>query len=121
MDFQQAFDSLASERICQILRSYGIPETFVRIIRNWYDNSESAVIYEGGISDWFKVTTGVKQGCAMSGFIFIIVLDWVMRRTVEEERNGIRWDFNTALEDLIFADNIALISSTWFHKQKHRD
>ena len=54
----------------------------------------------------------------MSGFIFIIVLDWVMGRTVEEERNGIRWDFSTALEDLIFADDIALISSTWSHMQR---
>ena len=54
----------------------------------------------------------------MSGFVFIIVLDWVMRRAVEEERNGIRWDFSTALEDLIFADDIALISSTWSHMQR---
>ena len=118
VDFQKAFDSLARERIWQILRRYGIPEKFVCITRNWYDNSESAVIYEGSILDWFKVTTGVKLGCVMSGFIFIIVLDWVMRRTVEEERNGIRWDFSTALEDLIFADDIALISSTWSQMQR---
>ena len=118
VDFQKAFDSLARERIWQILRRYGIPEKFVCTIRNWYDNSESAVIYEGSISDWFKVTTGVKQGCVMSVFIFIIVLDWVMRRTVEEKRNGIRWDFSTALEDLIFDDDIALISSTWSHMQR---
>ena len=71
-----------------------------------------SVIYEGSISNWFKVTAGVKQGCVTSEFIFITVLDWVMRRTVEEERNGIRWDFNTAFEDLVFADNIALISCT---------
>ena len=56
---------------------------------NWYDNSESAAIYEGSISDSFKVATGGNQGYVMSGFIFVIVLDRVMRRTVEEERNGI--------------------------------
>ena len=65
VDFQKVFDSLARERIWQILRSNGIPEKFVCIISNWYDNSGSAVIYEGGISDWFKVTTGVKQGCVI--------------------------------------------------------
>ena len=82
---KKAFDNRARETIWQlILRSYGIPEKLVCIIRNWYDNSESAVIYEGGISDLFKVTTGVEQGCMMSGFIFIIVLNWVMLRTVEE-------------------------------------
>ena len=54
----------------------------------------------------------------MLGLIFIIVLDWVMRRIVEQERNGIRWNFNIALEHLIFVEDIALISSTWSHMQR---
>ena len=33
VDFQKAFDSLARKRIWQTLRSYGIPEKFVCIIR----------------------------------------------------------------------------------------
>ena len=90
VDFQKAFDGLARERIWQILLNHGVPEKFVCIIRNWCDNSEGAVAYEGSILDSFKVTTGVKQGSVISGFIFTIVLDWVMRRTVEEERT--KWN-----------------------------
>ena len=74
MDFHKPFDILTREGIWQILQSYGIPEMFARITRIWYDNSESLVIYKGSISNWFKVTTGVKQGCVMSGFVFIYVL-----------------------------------------------
>ena len=37
--------------------------------------------YEGDESEWFKVKTGVKQGDVMSGFIFLIVVDWIMRNT----------------------------------------
>ena len=48
----------------------------------------------------------------MSGFLFLLIIDWVMRRTVEGERTGIRWKFTTMLEDLDFADDIALLSST---------
>ena len=33
VDFQKAFESLARKRIWQTLRSYGIPEKFVCIIR----------------------------------------------------------------------------------------
>ena len=33
--------------------------------------------------DWFDGKTGVKQGCCMSGFLFLLVIDWVMRRTIE--------------------------------------
>ena len=54
----------------------------------------------------------VKQGCNMSGFLFLLVLDWVMRRTVEDGNNGIRWKFTLKLDDLDFADDILLLSST---------
>ena len=35
-----------------------------------------------------------------------------MRKTVRNEENGIRWKFATKLDDLDYADDIALISST---------
>ena len=59
-----------------------------------------------------KSPPGVKQGCNMSGFLFLMVLDWVMRRTVGNGENGIRWKFTSKLDDLDFADDIALLSST---------
>jgi len=48
----------------------------------------------------------------MSGFLFLLVIDWIMRATVEGSNNGIRWKLCSKLEDLDFADDIALISST---------
>ena len=49
----------------------------------------------------------------MSGFLFLLVIDWVMRRSVDGTRTGIRWKKTTMLEDLDFADDLALISSTF--------
>lgn len=46
----------------------------------------------------------------MSGFIFVIVIDWVMRNTLDKRR-GLRWNVTTALEDLDYADEIALLAS----------
>ncbi|XP_068675670.1 uncharacterized protein [Montipora foliosa] len=48
----------------------------------------------------------------MSGFLFLIVIDWIMRRTVCKGKNGIRWRLTTKLDDLDFADDIALLSSS---------
>ena len=55
----------------------------------------------------------MKQGCVMSGFLFLLAIDWVMKKTCTTAgvRRGIRWDFTTALEDLDFADDIVLLSS----------
>ena len=62
--------------------------------------------------DWFDVKSGVKQGCNMSGFLFLLVVDWVIKRKVAGNNTGIRWKLWSNLDDLDFADNIALISST---------
>ena len=57
----------------------------------------------------------------MSGFLFLLVIDWVMRKTVSHAETGIRWKMTTMLEDLDFADDLALISSTYTQIQKTID
>ena len=69
------------------------------------------MVNNGLQSDWVRIESGVKQGCGMSGFLFLLVLDWVMRNSVEGKNAGLRWKFMSKLEDLDFADNIALLSS----------
>ena len=56
-----------------------------------------------------KITTGVKQRCVMSGFLFLLTVNWVMQRTTERHRNGIRWNFTCFVEDLNFAEDIVLV------------
>lgn len=64
------------------MKKYGIPEKIVRMTKTFYEDFQCAVEDHEGTCDWFEVRTGVKQGCNMSGFLFVIVKDWVMRRTV---------------------------------------
>ena len=63
------------------MESYGIPCKIIHMVQMLYEDSECAVLDEGEESEWFKVKTGVKQGDVMSGFIFLIVVDWIMRNT----------------------------------------
>ena len=48
----------------------------------------------------------------MSGFLFLLVIDWITRKTLEGDNASIRWKLRSKLNDLDFADDIALISST---------
>ena len=56
------------------------------------------------------VMSGVRQGCVMSGILFVLVIDWIMQKTTRRKR-GIQWGLDT-MEDLDFADNLALLSTT---------
>ena len=59
----------------------------------------------------------MKQGCVMSEFLFLWVIDWILRRTTEQGDTGIRWKMMRQLEDLDYADDIVLICSTWAQVQ----
>jgi len=61
----------------------------VYLVKAMYENFECTVVNEGELTDWFRITSGVKQGCVMSGFLFLLVVDWVMRRTTVGRRTGI--------------------------------
>ena len=68
-----------------------------------------------------KVTAGVLQGDTLAPYIFVLVIDYVMRRAVhdaDEEcgfqipRRHSRRHPAKYLTDLDFADDIALLSTT---------
>ena len=58
----------------------------------------------------FDVKTGVRQGCLLPLFLFILAIDWIMRAVTNRKRNGIQWTLWTQLDDLDFADDLALLS-----------
>nr|KAG5698293.1 hypothetical protein BaRGS_016995 [Batillaria attramentaria] len=93
---------------------YGFPPKFVNIIQQLYEDATCQVIHDGKLTEPFTVRTGVRQGCILSPTIFLMVVDWVMRQATDGKRTGIQWTFSKQLEDLDFADDIALLS----HKQQ---
>ena len=54
----------------------------------------------------------------MSALLFNIVIDWVLSRTTEDRRRGIRWTLSTVLEDLDYADDITLLSHSFNDMQE---
>ena len=121
MDYEKAFDSMRRDTLGKIMSCYGIPTKIVRIVQVMCTNCTCAVVDGDGRTDWFKVKSGVKQGYNMLGSLFLFVIDWVMRRSVERARTGIRWKMTTMLEDLDVADNLTLISSTFTQIQMEVD
>ena len=44
-----------------------------------------------------------------------------MKKTAENDNDGIKWNFTTVLEDIDFADDLALLSSKKKHIQEKVD
>ena len=115
IDFEKAFDSLHRDSIWKILRNYGIPSKIVNTIKLFYEEFRCTVGETADTS--FFVKSGVRQGCVMSSLLFITAIDWVMKRTVQNSNTGIRWTLLSNLEDIDYADDLALFSHTEHHMQ----
>ena len=68
------------------------------------------IAHAGQLSESFEVKTGVRQGCLLSPFLFLLVIDWIMKTTTSGRNNCIQWTLWTQLDDLDFADDLALLS-----------
>ena len=110
IDFEKAFDSVDRETLWKLLRHYRVPEKIISLIQCTYQDMSCRIAHAGQISDSFDVKTGVRQGCLLSPFLFLLVIDWIMRTTTTGRNNGIQWTLWTQLDDLDFAEDLALLS-----------
>ena len=79
-----------------VLRSdVGLMTDTINVVKALYNDFECAVVDGEDTTKWFKIKTGVKQSCNMSGLLFLLVVDWLMRHTLQEGNTGIRWKFPT--------------------------
>ena len=132
IDFSNAFDSVSRSMMQKILIAYGVPDKVVSMIMYMYNGSKAHVMTPDGPSDEFEITAGVLQGDTLAPFLFVIIVDWVMRNAIEEigedvgfslqqnsNRIGRRRDGSPVeLTDLEFADDIALLSDNMTDAQR---
>ena len=112
IDYQKAFDSLNRNTLWDLMASYGIPGEIISLVKNTYEVTSCRILPDSGLTEKFSIKTGVRQGCLLSPFLFLLAIDWAMKETISDSRNGIQWTLVDQLEDLDFADDLALLSHT---------
>ena len=69
----------------------GIPDKEVRVIEAIYRNPKFAVKEMGKISSERRQHSGIRQGCPLSPYLFVIVMTVIMRdidsQLTQEERH----------------------------------
>ena len=119
VDFEKAFDKLNRKALWNLLKKYGFPEKYITIIQQLYDNHSIRILYENQRSDPVNIETGVRQGCILSPTLFLVAIDWIMRKSTNN--TGITWKVFKNLEDLDFADDLCLLSSNKNQMQQKLD
>ena len=72
VDFSKAFDTVGGTGLWQLLKKYGCPEKFTTMIEALHTGMMATVNVGGEVSESFRVTNGVKQGCVLAPTLFSI-------------------------------------------------
>uniref|UniRef100_A0A1I8IUA0 Reverse transcriptase domain-containing protein n=1 Tax=Macrostomum lignano TaxID=282301 RepID=A0A1I8IUA0_9PLAT len=128
VDFRKAFDSVVRDALPEVLRAYNVPELLISAVMALYHGTTAAVSTPDGLSDFFETSSGVLQGDTLAPFLFILVLDWVLRTALPSNDDGFllrrrvgRRQPERRLSVLGYADDLALLSSTVEGAQRQLD
>jgi hypothetical protein len=110
LDIRAAFDSVDRTALWDCVLRNGMPEKFVRILKSLYSHTSARVRAYGHLSPSFEVSSGVRQGCPISPFLFNFAIDDILKSALEGlDGCGVDLLPGDRLCDLDYADDIALL------------
>ena len=119
VDFSKAFDSIDRRAISIVLSKYGVSELLIANVMQFYIGTSAVVATAHGNTEIFSTTSGVLQGDSLAPFLFITLLDYVLRETLLDNIDGFtitpRWSSRypaVRIGALVYADNIAITCDT---------
>ena len=121
IDFKKAFDSVHRGLLMKILRAYGIPDVIVRLIERIYTGTKAKVLTADGVTEVFDILAGVLQGDTLAPYLFIIVIDYIMTLSIDDDASDLGFTLKPARSrrvkaekfvDTEFADDISLVTNT---------
>ena len=75
LDFRKAFDTLSRASIISTLKKFNFGPNFIQYVATLLNNTYASVKNGGWLSESFITNRGIRQGCALSPLLFILVAE----------------------------------------------
>nr|VZI18409.1 unnamed protein product [Spirometra erinaceieuropaei] len=112
VDFAAAFDSVHRESLWRIMALDLVPAKIIAMIKAYYRSTTARVLVRNNFSQPFGIRSGVRQGCILSPILFNYAIDWILGRALRDS-DGVEFAPGHRLTDLDYADDIALLASSF--------
>ena len=84
VDFEKAFDTIEWAFVEKTLHHFGFGSSLIKWINLFYRDIQSCVINNGWSAGFFELSRGVRQGCPLSPYIFILCAE-VLATTIRKD------------------------------------
>lgn len=75
LDFTKPYDSVNWEFLFQVMSRMGLPVGFTCMVKMLLEDAKAAVSINGACSGSFAICRGVRQGCPLAPYLYIIVAE----------------------------------------------
>ncbi len=121
VDFEKAYDSVRRERLWRKMEDRGIHGSMLRRLKALYANVPLTVKLPSGPSEVFASTIGLRQGCPLSPTLFGLYIDDLETHITQGPNFDLPALGVTPVPPLMFADDVALLSTTREGLQRQLD
>ena len=113
LDYAKAFDSIPHGKLLECLQRLGAPTKLIKLVAILYREPRFRIKIIEGISDEFRQATGIRQGCPLSPYLYIIATTCLMLDLLRDlEYTDITSPQGTTYPLLLFADDTLLLTDT---------
>ena len=86
LDFEKAFDTIEWPFIVKIFQHFGFGNSILKWLNLFYCRPESCVLNNGLASNFFEIQRGVRQGCPLSPYLFVLSVE-VLAKAIRENQS----------------------------------
>ena len=83
LDFEKAFDTIEWSFIRKTFQHFGFGSSMLKWLNLFYCRPESCVLNNGWASDFFEIQRGVRQGCPLSPYLFVLSVE-ILAKAIRE-------------------------------------
>ncbi|XP_066905877.1 uncharacterized protein [Halyomorpha halys] len=105
IDFRQAYDSVDKAKLLKALQSLGIPSKLIRLTKMTLERTSCKVKTRVGISNSFRVSSGLRQGDPLSPVLSNLVLEVAIRKI---RKNADGTIYNRLTQNMAYADDVVI-------------
>ncbi|XP_019085605.1 PREDICTED: uncharacterized protein LOC109126483 [Camelina sativa] len=114
IDISKAFDFVQWSFLLNVLATLSFPPQFIQWIKLCITTASFSVQVDGELAGYFQSSRGLRQGCSLSPYLFVICMD-VLSKLLDKVAGIGQFDYhprcrNIGLTHLSFADDLMVLS-----------